>query len=108
MRTSEDDKGGVAERNGAGGGPEKDDKPNESPAAGEIVIDETLNLPPNQPPVPAPTTFYPFSALGVHTGPPPAPPPSSSATASMPKPEQMQPEPAPLLSAQYEPLSDED
>ena len=108
MRTSEDDKGGTTERNGGGGGggggPEKDDKPGVgSPAGGEILIDENPNPPQNQPPVPAPTTFYPFSALGVHTGPPPAPPPSSSTPASLPK-----PEPAPLLSAQYEPLSDED
>lgn len=83
--------------------------------SGEMVVDEptpnrTTPQPP-PPPAPAPTTnFYPFSALGVHTGPPPAPPPTATSTvsASVTKSEQMQPEPAPLLSAQYEPLSDED
>lgn len=83
--------------------------------SGEMVVDETqpnrTTPQPPPPPAPAPTTnFYPFSALGVHTGPPPAPPPTatSAVSASVAKSEQMQSEPAPLLSAQYEPLSDED
>ncbi|KYN36663.1 hypothetical protein ALC56_08454 [Trachymyrmex septentrionalis] len=80
----------------------------------EMVVDNTGGPNPTtreQPPPPAPaatTTFYPFSALGVHTGPPPAPPPASATSASVAKSEQMQAEPAPLLSSQYEPLSDED
>ncbi|XP_034945061.1 uncharacterized protein Smr isoform X3 [Chelonus insularis] len=107
MRTSEDDKsGGTGERISGNGNADKDDKPSESPSGGEMVIDESPNQP--QPPPSAPTTFYPFSALGVHTGPPPAPPPPTSASTTVAKTEQMQSEPAPLLSAQYEPLSDED
>lgn len=113
MRTSEDDKGGTTgDRNGGNvTSGEKDEKMGgnvESPSSGEMVVDETPNQTP-QPPAPAPTTtFYPFSALGVHTGPPPAPPPPTSGSSSVTKSEQMQAEPAPLLSAQYEPLSDED
>ncbi|XP_011313369.1 nuclear receptor corepressor 1 isoform X2 [Fopius arisanus] len=105
MRTSEDDKTtGSGERNSGNGTADKDDKPAESPS-GEMVIDESPNPPTQQPP-PAPTTFYPFSALGVHTGPPPAPPPPTSGSTTVTKSEQL--EPAPHLSAQYEPLSDED
>ena len=113
MRTSEDDKGGSAvDRNGGNvASGEKDEKIGgtvESPSSGEMMVDESPNQTP-QPPAPAPTTtFYPFSALGVHTGPPPAPPPPTSGSTSVTKSEQMQAEPAPLLSAQYEPLSDED
>lgn len=140
MRTSEDDKAGggsgtagSSDRNGGGGsniiassGSDKvaDEKVaaganvERSPSVGggsEMVVDDTqpnrTTPQPPPPPAPAPTTnFYPFSALGVHTGPPPAPPPTATSTvsASVSKSEQMQPEPAPLLSAQYEPLSDED
>lgn len=109
MRTSEDDKGGSGERNSGTGNTDKDDKSAESPSGGEMVIDEGPSQQ-NQPPPPTPTTFYPFSALGVHTGPPPAPPQSqpSSISSNVVKSDQMQAEPAPLLSAQYEPLSDED
>lgn len=98
MRT-EDDKTSSGDRNGSGN--DKEDKTDGSPG-GEMVIDES---PSQQPPAPTPTTFYPFNALGVHTGPPPAPPPTSAGAAvTVVKSE----EPAPLLSAQYEPLSDED
>lgn len=78
---------------------------------GEMIVDETQpNRATPQPPPLAPPTFYPFSALGVHTGPSPAPAPTATSvvSASVTKPEQMQPEPPPLLSSQYEPLSDED
>lgn len=107
MRT-EDDKGSAGDRNNGTAGSEKDDKaPAPSPSGGEMVIDESPQpSPPTSLAPSAPTTFYPFSALGVHTGPPPAPPVTLSA--NLPKNEQMLPEPAPLLSAQYEPLSDED
>ncbi|XP_026830889.1 uncharacterized protein LOC105284432 isoform X2 [Ooceraea biroi] len=130
MRT-EDDKtvggGGASssDRNGGGNSivaTEKDEKvtvagnversPSGSGGGGEMMVDDTgpnaarEQQPP--PPAPAATTFYPFSALGVHTGPPPAPPPAAATSVSVGKSEQMQVEPAPLLSAQYEPLSDED
>ncbi|XP_063982207.1 nuclear receptor corepressor 2 isoform X2 [Diachasmimorpha longicaudata] len=105
MRTSEDDKtGGSGERGSGNGTGDKDDKPAESPS-GDMVIDESPNPQTQQPP-PASTTFYPFSALGVHTGPPPAPPPPTAGSTTVTKSEQM--ESTPLLSAQYEPLSDED
>lgn len=109
VTTDKDEKGtgaGNVERSpsGSGGG-------SGSGSTGEMVVDDTGNPTREQPPPPptpaATTTFYPFSALGVHTGPPPAPPPAA-ATSSSVKSEQMQAEPAPLLSAQYEPLSDED
>ena len=99
MRTSEDDKSGPGDRNGGPGDKDEKSRVDSSPL-GDMVIDEG---PGNQAPVAA-ATFYPFSALGVHTGPPPAPPPSSSVPVPVVKSE----EPAPLLSAQYEPLSDED
>lgn len=107
MRTSEDDKPG-AERSSGNGNIDKDDKPAESPSTGDMVIDESPSQP-SQPPPSAPTTFYPYNALGVqvHTGMPQPPPPATS-SANVSKSEQMQAEPAPLLSAQYEPLSDED
>lgn len=112
MRTSEDDKPGAAGSDRNGGNAtigEKDEKTSvESPAGTEMAIEETSNPSP-QLPAPAPTTnFYPFSALGVHTGPPPAPPAATSVSVPVTKSEQIQGEPAPLLSAQYEPLSDED
>lgn len=133
MRT-EDDKAagggtGSSDRNGGGNSivtTEKDEKVTvagnveRSPSGSgggsggsEMVVDDTgPNATREQPPPPpaptATTTFYPFSALGVHTGPPPAPPPAAVTSASVTKSEQMQIEPAPLLSAQYEPLSDED
>ncbi|XP_023245683.1 histone-lysine N-methyltransferase 2D isoform X2 [Copidosoma floridanum] len=106
MRT-EDDKSssGGGDRNG-GSANDKDDKScADSSPSGEMVIDESpREQQPPQPPVPTPTTFYPYNALGVHTGPPPAPPPTNTAAVTVVKTE----EPAPLLSAQYEPLSDED
>lgn len=111
MRTSEDDSatGNSGDRNSSNISGDKDNKcERESPSGGEMVIDESPSQPQQQPPAPAPTTFYPFSALGVHTGHPPPPPPVTSAASSLTKAEQMQAEPAPLLSAQYEPLSDED
>ncbi|XP_018044022.1 PREDICTED: uncharacterized protein LOC108684288 isoform X1 [Atta colombica] len=116
--SEKDEKGVGAERNverspsnggggGSGGGGNS--------GSNEMVVDNTGGPNPTTreqpPPPPAPaatTTFYPFSALGVHTGPPPAPPPASATSASVAKSEQMQAEPAPLLSSQYEPLSDED
>lgn len=101
MRT-EDDKTSSGDRNGGGAGNDKDDKScADSSPGGEMVIDES----PSQPPVPTPTTFYPFNALGVHTGPPPAPPPTSGGTSVTVVQSE---EPAPLLCAQYEALSDED
>ncbi|XP_020277995.1 uncharacterized protein LOC109851876 isoform X2 [Pseudomyrmex gracilis] len=109
VTTEKDEKGagaGNVERSpsGSGGG-------SGSGSTGEMVVDDTGNPTREQPPPPptpaATTTFYPFSALGVHTGPPPAPPPAATTSTSV-KSEQMQAEPAPLLSAQYEPLSDED
>ena len=106
VATEKDEKGaGSVDRSPSGGGG--------GSGGGEMVIDDTGGPTREQPPPPPPaptatTTFYPFSALGVHTGPPPAPPPASATSASVTKSEQMQAEPAPLLSAQYEPLSDED
>ncbi|XP_029663712.1 protein split ends-like isoform X2 [Formica exsecta] len=107
VTTEKDEKGaGSVDRSPSGNG-------GSGSGGGEMVIDDTGGSTREQPPPPPPapaatTTFYPFSALGVHTGPPPAPPPASATSASVTKSEQMQAEPAPLLSAQYEPLSDED
>ncbi|XP_018315095.1 nuclear receptor corepressor 1 isoform X1 [Mycetomoellerius zeteki] len=116
--SEKDEKGASAERSverspssggggGSGGGGNS--------GSNEMVVDNaggpnptTREQPPPPPAPAATTTFYPFSALGVHTGPPPAPPPTSATSASVAKSEQMQAEPAPLLSSQYEPLSDED
>lgn len=55
----------------------------------------------------APATHYayPYSALSLGAGPPPHQQPVSLPIA---KTTESIPEPAPLLSAQYEPLSDED
>lgn len=104
--------------NNGNGQTDKDDKSADSPTSGEMVIDEgpspqqQQQLPPPLPQPPAPTNFYPFSALGVHTGPPPpstAPSqPTAQTTGSSAPIKTEQVEPAPLLSAQYEPLSDED
>lgn len=79
----------------------------------EMVIDETeqQQQPPPQPPpvsfIPTSHTYtYPFNALNITaTAPPPVslPTPTVVKTGSDPI-----PEPAPILSAQYEPLSDED
>ncbi|XP_029169964.1 uncharacterized protein LOC114939718 isoform X3 [Nylanderia fulva] len=106
VATEKDEKGsGNVDRSPGGGGSGAG-----SGGGGELVIDEAGGPPTREqpPPAPAATTFYPFSALGVHTGPPPAPPPASATSVSVSKSEQMQAEPAPLMSAQYEPLSDED
>lgn len=104
---NDDDKSSLGDRNGGSGGNDKDDKADNSPS-GEMVIDESPNQgqPTPQAQTPTPATFqYPFNALSVHAGPPPAPPPSGGGTSiTVVKSE----EPAPLLSAQYEPLSDED
>lgn len=120
MRTSEDDSGSKQRPDGSPSG------------GGDMMIDESespqhpsprpqQSTTPHPPPPPQPflttanaTYAYPYSALHlnsqvtppvpvsatnpvVKSGPPP--PPSSS---------EIPPEPAPLLSAQYEPLSDED
>lgn len=119
MRTSEEEGGGVGKSVGG-----------DSPGGGEMVIDEgedggqivQVSQPPQQPPPPAPsyittsnTYTYPFSALSLNTAggatPVSVPAPSKQSTAPPPQPpssETSPPEPAPLLSAQYEPLSDED
>ncbi|TGZ54100.1 Uncharacterized protein DBV15_00368 [Temnothorax longispinosus] len=101
--------------NGSGGGSGGGGGGGGSSGSNEMVVDDvggpnssTREQPPPPPAPAATTTFYPFSALGVHTGPPPAPPPATATSVSVTKSEQMQAEPAPLLSSQYEPLSDED
>uniref|UniRef100_A0A1B6DW30 Nuclear receptor corepressor 1 n=1 Tax=Clastoptera arizonana TaxID=38151 RepID=A0A1B6DW30_9HEMI len=104
MRTSEEDGGA---KSGSGGG--------ESPGGGDMVIDEGEDQGSPAPPPPTPTpfittsaTYYPFSALSLNTAATAVP---VSVQSSVP-PKQTTceaiPEPAPLLSSQYEPLSDED
>lgn len=99
MRTSEEE--GVSKSVG-----------DDSPGGGDMVIDEGEELPPQ-----ATTPFiatsgayaYPFSALSLNTTPQTVPVPVSNTAAKQPVPAtDSLPEPAPLLSAQYEPLSDED
>lgn len=98
MRTSEEEGGSKS-----GGG--------ESPGAGDMVIDEgeeQSSAGSAAPPFIATsaTYTYPYSALSLNTAAPQVPvsvPSSKPLTTTDPV-----PEPAPLLSAQYEPLSDED
>ncbi|KYM98298.1 Nuclear receptor corepressor 2 [Cyphomyrmex costatus] len=118
--SEKDEKGASAERSmerspSSGGGGGGGGGSGGNSGSNEMVVDNaggpnptTREQPPPPPAPAATTTFYPFSALGVHTGPPPAPPSASATSASVTKSEQMQAEPAPLLSSQYEPLSDED
>lgn len=131
MRTSE---GKEVEEKGSGGGAPAGSK-DRSDSPGDMVIDETkpqdneinklvVFSPPNVTSASSPfvpptssTYAYPFSALSVHA--------MSAANARSPTPSkpvvstpstvnkddnasQRSSEPAPLLSAQYEPLSDED
>lgn len=131
MRTSEDKD---SEEKGSGGGAPVGSK-DRSDSPGDMVIDETKQQdneinklvvfnPPNSSSTASPfvpptssTYAYPFSALSVHA--------MSAANARSPTPSkpivstastvnkddsnsQRSSEPAPLLSAQYEPLSDED
>jgi len=102
MRTSEEEGGSKS-----GGG--------ESPGGGEMVIDEgdeqqTVRSATSQAPAPFIATSaaytYPFSALSLNAAPPSVP--VSVANMTTKQPADSVPEPAPLLSAQYEPLSDED
>ncbi|KAL7306809.1 hypothetical protein TKK_0000973 [Trichogramma kaykai] len=107
MRT-EDDKTSSGERNGSSS-IDKDDKADNSPR-GDMVIDESPNIQSTShsqqaPPQNTPANFYPYNALGVHTGPPPPPPQANAVQQTVVSKSE---EPAPLLSAQYEPLSDED
>lgn len=104
MRTSEEE-GGTKTTGG------------ESPGGSDMVIDEGDDQSSQAPPPPAPAPFistsatytYPFSALSLNAGATAVPvsvqsnPPSKPPTVS-----EAVPEPAPLLSSQYEPLSDED
>lgn len=99
MRTSEEEGGSKS-----GGG--------DSPGAGDMVIDEGEEQAP-QAPAPFIATSaaytYPFSALSLNTTATPVP--VSVANTATKQPVSIAdpiPEPAPLLSAQYEPLSDED
>lgn len=104
MRTSEEEGGSKS----AGG---------ESPGGGDMVIDEgedeiSRTATPQAPAPPfiatSATYTYPFSALSLNSV---APPVSVSVASTIPKQPvstESVPEPAPLLSAQYEPLSDED
>ncbi|XP_054281476.1 uncharacterized protein LOC128999132 isoform X3 [Macrosteles quadrilineatus] len=102
MRTSEEEGGSKS-----GGG--------ESPGGGEMVIDEgedqqTSRTTTSQAPAPFIATSaaytYPFSALSLNAAAPSVPVSVANMTAKQPT--DSVPEPAPLLSAQYEPLSDED
>ena len=121
MRTSEDDKVESRKEDGESGKSE-----GRSGSPGEMVIDEsrptdkdqqTSSAPPHtQPPyVQTTTTYaYPFSALSVpqaavtpQTG-SPAPKPPGLLPPSLPKEREPVAEPKPLLSSQYEALSDED
>ncbi|KAL1129783.1 hypothetical protein AAG570_012727 [Ranatra chinensis] len=85
-------------------------KSSDSPSASDMVIDEsdTSVCQPSAPPsfiTTSHTYTYPFSALSLSTGTTGVPISSQSVVKAGPEPV---PEPAPLLSAQYEPLSDED
>lgn len=124
MRTSEEEGGGSGNKSGGGGGG------SDSPGGGEMVIDEgeessqivqvSQPLPQGPPPAPAfitssNTYTYPYSALSLSTATgaspvsvPATPKQSSVPPSQPPTSETNPPEPAPLLSAQYEPLSDED
>lgn len=104
MRTSEEEGGSKS-----GGG--------ESPGGGDMVIDEgeeqiSRTATPQAPAPPFITTSaaytYPFSALSLNTVASPVPVSVASTVPKQPVPTESVPEPAPLLSAQYEPLSDED
>lgn len=110
MRTSEED-GGTKSGGGSGGGG------GESPGGGDMVIDEgeDQGSPAPPPPTPAPfittsaTYTYPFSALSLNTGTTAVPVSvQSSVTAKQTTTTDTIPEPAPLLSTQYETLSDEE
>jgi nuclear receptor co-repressor 1 len=84
-------------------------KSSDSPSASDMVIDES-DVPASQPPtvsfITTPHTYtYPFSALSLSSGTAGV---SISNQSMIKTGSEPIPEPAPLLSSQYEPLSDED
>ncbi|KAG8281125.1 Gei-8p [Homalodisca vitripennis] len=104
MRTSEEEGGSKT-----GGG--------ESPGGGDMVIDEgeeqtsrTATPQASAPFIATSAAYtYPFSALSLNAGAPPVPVSVANTSSKQPvTTTDSVPEPAPLLSAQYEPLSDED